>query len=84
VNQFIDQSEQLLYMVAERKTRASFVRIGDLMMSTYKHIEELYTRKELVTGVPTGFTDLDRITAGCSLRSDRGRGRPSMGKTSFC
>ncbi len=85
VNQFVDEAEQLLYSIAERKTRASFVRIGDLMMSTYKHIEDLYNRKELVTGVPTGFTDLDRVTAGLQP-SDLivVAGRPSMGKTAFC
>ncbi len=85
VNQFVDEAEQLLYSIAERKTRASFVRIGDLMMSTYKHIEDLYNRKEMVTGVPTGFTDLDRVTAGLQP-SDLivVAGRPSMGKTAFC
>ena len=55
------------------------------MKDTFKAIEKLYDRKELVTGVPTGFTDLDTMTAGL-----QGgdllivAGRPSMGKTAFC
>ena len=64
--------------------RPTFFRIRDIMVDSMKAIEQLYERKELVTGVPTGFVDLDRMTAGLQP-SDLiiVAGRPSMGKTAF-
>lgn len=85
VNQFVDQAEQAIYAISERRARAGFTRVGDMIMTTFQQIERLYERKEMVTGVPTGFLDLDRLTAGLQP-SDLiiVAGRPSMGKTSFC
>src|SRR6185503_9324668 len=56
----------------------------DIMVHSMNTIETLYERKEMVTGVPTGFVDLDRLTAGLQP-SDLIiiAGRPSMGKTAF-
>jgi replicative DNA helicase len=84
VGQFVDQAEQSIYDIAERKVRASFTRVGDMIMDTFRKIEQLYERKEAITGVSTGFVDLDRLTAGFQP-SDLIiiAGRPSMGKTSF-
>jgi replicative DNA helicase len=58
--------------------------MGDLIMDTIKTVEQLFERKELVTGVPTGFLDLDRLTAGLQP-SDLiiVAARPSMGKTAI-
>ena len=85
VARFVDEAEQAIYQIAERKTRGAFTRVGDMITETFRHIEQLYERKEMVTGVATGFTDLDRMTAGLQP-SDLiiVAGRPSMGKTSFC
>ncbi|MGH7896469.1 MAG: replicative DNA helicase, partial [Candidatus Binatia bacterium] len=85
VPRFVDEAEQAIYQIAERRTRGSFTRIGDMITDTFKQIEQLYERKELVTGLPTGFTDIDKMTAGLQP-SDLiiVAGRPSMGKTSFC
>jgi replicative DNA helicase len=85
VSSFVDEAEQSIYQIAEKKTRGAFTRVGDMITETFRHIEHLYERKEMVTGVPTGFTDLDRMTAGLQP-SDLiiVAGRPSMGKTSFC
>ena len=85
VTRFVDEAEQAIYQIAEKKTRASFTRVGDMITETFRQIEQLYERKEMVTGVPTGFTDIDRMTAGLQP-SDLiiVAGRPSMGKTSFC
>ena len=85
VARFVDEAEQAIYQIGEKKTRASFTRVGDMITDTFRQIELLYERKEMVTGVPTGFTDLDRMTAGLQP-SDLiiVAGRPSMGKTSFC
>jgi replicative DNA helicase len=56
-----------------------------MITETFRQIEVLYERKEMVTGVPTGYIELDRMTAGLQP-SDLiiVAGRPSMGKTSFC
>ena len=85
VNRFVDESEQAIYQIAERKMRTSFTRVGDMITDTFRQIELLYERKEMVTGLPTGFLELDRMTAGFQP-SDLiiVAGRPSMGKTSFC
>jgi replicative DNA helicase len=85
VHRFVDESEQAIYQIAEKKTRASFTRVGDMITETFRQIEQLYERKEMVTGLPTGFLELDRMTAGLQP-SDLiiVAGRPSMGKTSFC
>jgi replicative DNA helicase len=85
VARFVDEAEQAIYQIAEKKTRGGFTRVGDMITETFRHIELLYERKEMVTGVATGFTDLDRMTAGLQP-SDLiiVAGRPSMGKTSFC
>jgi replicative DNA helicase len=84
VDEFVDQAEHAIFEIAEKKIGKGFVRAGDLMGETFKHIEQMYERKEMVTGVATGFTDLDRKTAGLQ-RSDLiiVAGRPSMGKTAF-
>jgi len=84
VDEFLDQAEHKIFEISERKVRPTFFRIRDIMVDSMKAIEQLYERKELVTGVATGFVDLDRMTAGLQP-SDLIviAGRPSMGKTAF-
>ncbi|MCE2485233.1 MAG: replicative DNA helicase [Desulfurellaceae bacterium] len=81
---FLDEAERLIFDVSEQRVRPAFTKVGDIVMDTIKTIEKLYERKELVTGVPTGFLDLDRITAGLQPSDLVIVGaRPSMGKTSL-
>jgi len=84
VDDFLDQAEHKIFEISERKVRPTFFRIRDIMVDSMKAIEQLYERKELVTGVATGFVDFDRMTAGLQP-SDLIviAGRPSMGKTAF-
>jgi replicative DNA helicase len=84
IERFLDEAERLIFDVSEKRVRPSFFKMSDLIMDTVKTVEKLYERKELVTGVPTGFLDLDRMTAGLQP-SDLiiVAARPSMGKTSF-
>jgi replicative DNA helicase len=67
------------------KSRQSYFSTGDIITDTIKTIENLYERKEQITGVPTGFTDIDNMTSGMQ-GGDLVivAGRPSMGKTAFC
>ncbi len=84
VDGFLDDAERAIFDISEDRIRASFVRVGDVMTETIKKVDELYHRKEMVTGVPTGYRDLDRLTAGFQP-SDLliVAGRPAMGKTAF-
>jgi replicative DNA helicase len=85
VEQILDWAEKSIFEITGMKTRPSYFSTREILKDTFKAIERLYDRKELVTGVPTGFTDLDTMTAG--LQSGDlliVAGRPSMGKTAFC
>ncbi len=81
VDRFLDEAERLIFEVSEKRVRPAFFKVGDIIMDTIKMVERLYERKELVTGVPTGFIDLDRLTSGLQP-SDLVivASRPSMGK----
>ncbi|MEW6114319.1 MAG: replicative DNA helicase [Thermodesulfobacteriota bacterium] len=84
IDEFLDEAEQLIFQVGESRVQSGFVHIKDLMTSGIKTVETLYEKKEHVTGVPSGFKDLDQLTAGFQP-SDLivVAGRPSMGKTSL-
>ena len=84
IEHFLDEAERLIFDVSEQRIRPAFAKVGDMIMDTIKTIEQLYERKELVTGVPTGFPDLDQKTAGFQP-ADLViiAARPSMGKTAF-
>ena len=81
----LDQAEHAIFAIADDKVRDGFVSLRQLAHASLDTIEKLQSRKELVTGVPTGFTDLDEMTSGLQP-SDLiiVAARPSMGKTSLC
>ncbi len=85
IEEILDQAEKQIFEIAENRTRPSYFPVRDILKDTFRNIEKLYERKELVTGVPTGYTDLDKMTAGLQP-GDLViiAGRPSMGKTAFC
>lgn len=85
VDEFLDTAEKVIFDISEKKIKSSFVLVGQMIKDSIKMVERLYERKEMVTGVSTGFKDLDTITAGLQP-SDLiiVAGRPSMGKTAFC
>jgi replicative DNA helicase len=80
----LDESERAIFEIAEGRIRAGFVPLRDLVQSSFATIERLQEHRELVTGVPTGFAELDQLTSGLQP-SDLiiVAARPSMGKTSF-
>src|SRR3954462_1731961 len=80
----LDQAESAIFKIADDKVRDGFVSLRDLAQGSLDTIEKLHSRRELVTGVPTGFTDLDEMTSGLQP-SDLVivAARPSMGKTSL-
>jgi replicative DNA helicase len=80
----LDEAERSIFQIAEHRLRSGFVRVGELVDQGYQLIEQLQTQRGLVTGVPSGFVDLDEMTSGFQ-KSDLVivAARPSMGKTSF-
>ncbi|MBU1701485.1 MAG: replicative DNA helicase [Candidatus Eisenbacteria bacterium] len=82
--EIVDWAEQLMFGITSMGQRREFVPIKELLTHTFEIIQELYEQKRVVTGVPTGYQDLDRMTAGFQP-SDLIiiAGRPSMGKTSL-
>ena len=80
----LDQAEKAIFDIAEDRIRSGFVPVRDLVQGSFDTIEKLQEHKGLVTGVATGFSDLDLLTSGLQP-SDLliVAGRPSMGKTSF-
>lgn len=84
VDELLDTAEKNIFEITQSKIRSSFVQMKDIVKSGFETIERLYERKEMVTGLPTGFSDLDKMTSGLQ-QSDLiiVAGRPSMGKTAF-
>ena len=80
----LDQAEKRLFDISQNKKRPGFVSSQELALETIKIIENLAKRKEAITGVPSGFKRLDKMTAGLQA-SDLIilAARPGMGKTSF-
>ena len=85
VDSYIDEAEKMIFQVSENKLKPSFFSVKDIVKENVKTIEKLSQSKQSVIGVPTGFTDLDKLTSGLQP-SDLivVAGRPSMGKTAFC
>jgi len=85
VENFLDEAERAIFQISENRVRPSFYPIREVVKGSFKALERLYEKKEVVTGTPSGFKELDRLTAGFQP-SDLiiVAGRPSMGKTAFC
>lgn len=84
VEALLSEAEKKMMEVASRKTASDFKHVKDVLVQTYDNIEQLMFREGDVTGIPTGFRDLDKITAGFQ-RNDLiiVAARPSVGKTAF-
>jgi replicative DNA helicase len=80
----LDEAERSIFQIAEHRMRSGFVPLSQLVNTGYELIEKLQEHKGLVTGVPSGFVDLDEMTSGFQ-KSDLVivAARPSMGKTSL-
>jgi replicative DNA helicase len=88
VKEMLDEAESKIFAIAEEGSRGAqgFVAIQPLLTQVVERIDELYSRdsQSEITGVPTGFIDLDRMTSGLQPGDlVIVAGRPSMGKTAF-
>jgi replicative DNA helicase len=80
----LDEAERAIFDIAEGRARAGFVSLGELVDRGYGMLEQLQLHQGLVTGIPSGFADLDEMTRGFQP-SDLiiVAARPAMGKTSL-
>jgi replicative DNA helicase len=84
IEDFIDTTEQRILGVSDLRTGAAFHKVSEIVQDSISLVEKLYDQKEPVTGVPSGLSKLDRMTAGFQP-SDLVivAARPSMGKTAL-
>jgi replicative DNA helicase len=82
--ELVDYAERSIFDISDKRIKASFVTLKEVIKGSFEMIEHLYDKKETVTGVPSGFKDLDNLTTGFQ-KGDLivVGGRPSMGKTAF-
>lgn len=84
VDSILSDAEKNILEVAQRKNVSSFVSIKDVLIETFDKIEMLHNQSGEITGIPTGFTELDRMTAGFQPNDlIIVAARPSVGKTAF-
>ncbi len=84
-DQLLDEAQSAIIDVAEQRIKPGFVPVSSLTEPTLEMIKALHERKESVTGIPTGFRDLDALTAGFHNSEFLViAARPSMGKTALC
>jgi len=84
VDAILDEAEKKIFQITQKRNIKGYVSLKSILIETFERIEALYDSKGGVTGLPTGFVDLDRMTAGFQP-SDLIilAARPSMGKTTF-
>ncbi|RMG72376.1 MAG: replicative DNA helicase [Nitrospirae bacterium] len=83
-DEMVDEAEKTIFHVSDKRITTSFAKMKDLIKDSFQMIEDLYDSKKAITGVPSGYSDLDRYTTGFQ----KGDliiigGRPSIGKTTF-
>lgn len=80
----LDKAEQLIFEISQGHVRSDFSHVRDVLSDYMNKLDQLHERRGTIVGVPTGFTDLDRLTGGLQ-RSDLIvlAARPGIGKTSM-
>jgi replicative DNA helicase len=84
VDQILDQAEKQIFQITQKRHVKGYISLKSILVDTFERIEKLYDSRGGVTGLSTGFNDLNRMTAGLQP-SDLIilAARPSMGKTTF-
>lgn len=84
VEEILDRAEAAVFSIADMRIQKSFKTIGDILSHNFEELERLKGRKDMISGLSSGFTEFDRLTTGlqpgdlCILAA-----RPSVGKTAF-
>ncbi|MGE0441488.1 MAG: replicative DNA helicase [Gemmatimonadales bacterium] len=83
--ELVDQAESRIFKISQERRADGFTRIKEMLWPTMERIESLQKSGKKVTGVPSGFADLDEMTSGFQpAELVIVAARPSMGKTAFC
>jgi len=84
IDTIMEQAEKKIFDIMQGKNQRGYSSLKDILVDTFAEIEKLYNQKEPITGIPTGFVDLDYKTAGLH-KSDLVliAARPAMGKSAF-
>jgi replicative DNA helicase len=64
LNELLDRAETKMFGISEKMIKSSYIHVKDVLKDTIELVDKLFNRKELITGLPTGFTDLDVETTG--------------------
>ena len=84
VENIVDHAEKKIFDVMQKKSKKGYTTIKDVLVESFTKLEELYNQKEHITGVPTGFAELDKKTAGLhGSELILIAARPAMGKSAF-
>ena len=84
VEDIMDGAEKKIFDIMQSKNQKGYTPIKDVLVESFTKLEELYNRKQHITGVPTGFSELDYKTAGLhGSELILVAARPAMGKTAF-
>ena len=82
--ELLERAEKSIFDIGQEKIQSGFVQLQDLLTKSYENIETLYQRKESITGISTGFVELDRLTSGFQPADlIIVAARPGLGKTSL-
>ena len=81
----LDKAESILYEITDKHLRKNFKGLKEVLVRTVQEIEDAKNKNEDVTGVPTGYRDLDKLTSGWQKNAlIIVAARPAVGKTAFC
>lgn len=85
VDNTLDNAEKMIFSIAQKKVKDDLTHVRNVVNKSFEQIEQRYNNKDELTGSPSGFYDLDAMTAGFQ-KSDLVivAARPAMGKTAFC
>ncbi len=80
----LEEAERSIFEISQERIESGFVKLGHILPDAYKQIQSFYEQKSLITGIGTGYTDLDALTSGFQ-KTDLIiiAGRPGLGKTSL-
>ncbi len=83
-DEVVDYAERMIFDIADKRINVSFTSLKNIIKDTFKMIEYLYDKKEAITGIPSGFKDIDELTSGFQSGDlIIIGGRPGMGKTAL-
>jgi len=82
IDAVLDEAEKIIFNISNKRASSSFVQLNIWLKKTFQHLSDIKSHAKGVTGIPTGYTKLDKMTSGLQ-NGDLIvlAGRPSMGKT---